>query len=227
MNASMMRIGLAVALIISGGACRRSTVEPMGGQAVATQEKTTATGGGLHQDWKAVPLEDAVQKGLKWLVSVQGSDGGWGQDGGQTEAVRQGVSLESQGNDVANTAMACLALIRAGNTPSEGPHRDALARGIRFILSHVEKSPNDGLTVTKRAGTQIQRKLGPNIDTFLANLVLAEADGRVADADVSRRVHQALEKCVAKIQKHQGADGSWNQGGGWAPVIGTASRRAA
>src|SRR5438874_619226 len=30
------------------------------------------------------PAAVAVDKGIKWLVSVQGSDGGWGQDGGET-----------------------------------------------------------------------------------------------------------------------------------------------
>ena len=30
-----------------------------------------------------------------------------------------------------------------------------------------------------------------------------------------------MEKCVAKIQKNQTKDGSWNVGGGWAPLLGT------
>ena len=36
----------------------------------------------------------AVEKGARWLASVQGPDGGWGQDGGDLSNVRQGVSLE-------------------------------------------------------------------------------------------------------------------------------------
>ena len=47
------------------------------------------------------PVTIAVEKGAKWLVSVQGHDGGWGQDGGETSYVRQGEHLESNGNDVA------------------------------------------------------------------------------------------------------------------------------
>jgi uncharacterized protein YfaS (alpha-2-macroglobulin family) len=34
-------------------------------------------------------------------------------------------------------------------------------------------------------------------------------------------VRQALQKTVAKIEKHQQSDGSWNIAGGWAPVLGT------
>ena len=51
------------------------------------------------------PVNLAVAKGLTWLVSVQGKDGGWGQDGGETSYVRQGERLESKGNDVANSAV--------------------------------------------------------------------------------------------------------------------------
>ncbi|HTF55760.1 MAG TPA: hypothetical protein VK661_00705 [Planctomycetota bacterium] len=221
MDARKARFGLALLGMLAFGACRQAEGDRKIPDSGAKAGTGAVTGGGLHQDWQNVPLDETVQKGLKWLVSVQGSDGGWGQDGGVTEVVRKDVPLESQGNDVANTAMVCLALMRAGNTPSQGPFREALDRGIRFILANVEASPAEGLPVTKRTGTQIQRKLGQNIDTFLANLVLAEADGRVTDAEAGRRVHKALEKCVAKIQDNQGKDGSWNQGGGWAPVIGT------
>src|SRR6266851_9893305 len=31
----------------------------------------------------------------------------------------------------------------------------------------------------------------------------------------------ALQKCVAKIEKNQQKDGSWNMSGGWAPILGT------
>ena len=38
-----------------------------------------------------------VEKAVHWLVSVQGRDGGWGQDGGETSFVRTGEHLESNG----------------------------------------------------------------------------------------------------------------------------------
>jgi hypothetical protein len=34
-------------------------------------------------------------------------------------------------------------------------------------------------------------------------------------------VRKGLEKCVAKIERNQMSDGSWNIAGGWAPVLGT------
>jgi hypothetical protein len=167
------------------------------------------------------PVSIATEKGMKWLVSVQGKDGGWGQDGGETSYVRKGERLESNGNDVANTAVAAEALLHAGNTPTSGPYHESLQRAVRFILEHVERSPGDGLAVTDLTGTQIQRKLGPYIDTFLTSKLLADLDGNMGDAEANARVRKSLEKCVAKVEKSQLKDGSWNIAGGWAPILGT------
>src|SRR5882672_2389272 len=163
----------------------------------------------------------AIDKGMKWLVSVQGKDGGWGQDGGETSYVRQGERLESNGNDVANTAVAAEALLHAGNTPTSGPYQQSLQRAVRFILERVERSQVEGLAVTDLTGTQIERKLGPYIDTFLTSKLLAELDGNMGDAQANARVRQSLQKCVAKVEKNQLKDGSWNIAGGWAPILGT------
>jgi hypothetical protein len=167
------------------------------------------------------PVNMAVEKGLKWLVSVQGKDGGWGQDGGETSYVRQGERLESNGNDVANSAVVVEALLHAGNSPTRGEYREPLRHAVNFILKNIERSPADGLAVTDLTGTQIQRKLGPYIDTFLTSKLLAELDGTMGDAQLNARVRQSLQKCVAKIEKNQLKDGSWNIAGGWAPILGT------
>ena len=157
----------------------------------------------------------AVDKGAKWLASVQGKDGGWGQDGGDPTNVRQAVPLESQGNDVANTSLAALALLRAGNQ-----YRPNVERAVDFILRRVESSPADGLSITDAKQTQVQRKLGPYIDTFVASMLLAQVDGTF-DKDSNARIRTGLAKCVAKIERNQTRDGSWNAGGGWAPLLGT------
>jgi hypothetical protein len=158
----------------------------------------------------------AVAKGAQWIASVQGHDGGWGQDGGETSYVRQNERLETNGNDVANTAVAVLALRRAGHQ-----YQANIDRGLNYIMQNVENSPADGLLITNHNGTQIQRKLGPYIDTFLTSMLLSEVDGNMPTASGNARVRKALEKCVAKIQNNQQRDGSWNVGGGWAPILGT------
>ena len=158
----------------------------------------------------------AIDRGARWLASVQGADGGWGQDGGETSYIRTTERLESNGNDVANTAVAALALLEAGKQ-----YQPNVDRALDFILRRVEASPADGLAITDARGTQIQRKLGPYIDTFLTSMLLAKVDGTLAKSTQNARVRQALEKCVAKIERNQKADGSWNIAGGWAPVLGT------
>lgn len=167
------------------------------------------------------PVSIAVEKGAKWLVSVQGKDGGWGQDGGETSYVRQGEHLETNGNDVANTAVAAAALLHSGSTPVKGEYQAALVRAVDFILRNVDSSPAESLEVTTLHGTQIQRKLGPYIDTFLTSKLLAELDGQMGNAHANAHVRQTLQKCVAKIEKNQLKDGSWNMAGGWAPILGT------
>src|SRR3954453_13226380 len=167
------------------------------------------------------PTSMATAKGLKWLVSVQGKDGGWGQDGGETSYVRAGENLESKGNDVANTSGAALALLHAGNTMTTGEYCDSLRRAVQFVLTNVEQSPEEGLGVTKVTGTQIQRKLGPYIDTFLSSMLFAELDGAMENKQSNERLRRGLQKVVAKIEKNQQRDGSWNLAGGWAPILGT------
>jgi hypothetical protein len=162
------------------------------------------------------PVSTAVDKGARWLASVQGADGGWGQDGGEASFARPGERLESSGNDVANTAVAALALLQAGRQ-----YEPQVERALAFVLQRIEASPADGLAITDRQGTQIQRKLGPCIDTFLSSMLMSQVDGRASTPALNARVRKALQKTVAKIEKHQQSDGSWNMAGGWAPVLGT------
>ena len=84
-------------------------------------------------------VDEAVDKAARWLASVQGADGGWGQDGGETVFNRNGERLESSGNDLANTAVAALALRRAGPK-----YQDNVSRALAFILNRIETSPAAG-----------------------------------------------------------------------------------
>src|SRR5262245_20376668 len=73
----------------------------------------------------AKPAAPEVAKGLSYLVEHQGAQGGFGLNDGNDP-------------DVANTAIAALAMLQAGSTPAEGPYRDALRRAIEFVLREVE-----------------------------------------------------------------------------------------
>src|SRR5215470_391047 len=111
-------IGVSIALLIVGA---------LWAQKISKVEKSST---------EPVSIALAIEKGAKWLASVQGADGGWGQDGGETSYVRTGEHLESNGNDVANTAVAALALLEAGKQ-----YQPNVDRALDFTLKRVEASP--------------------------------------------------------------------------------------
>ena len=188
----------------------------MSGAVVASAAGWAQTQRSTPEPNTPAPVSTAVDKGARWLASVQGADGGWGQDGGEPSTARPGERLESSDNDVANTAVAALALLQAGRQ-----YAPQVERALAFVLQRIEASSADGLAITDRQGTQIQRKLGPYIDTFLSSMLMSRVDGRASTPALNARVRKALQKTVAKIEKHQQSDGSWNIAGGWAPVLGT------
>ena len=163
------------------------------------------------------PLSEHVKKGLAWLAEHQLPNGGWGQ--GEESANMGGGEAYRDKADVADTCIAALALLRSGSTPREGLYRDAVARAVRFVRAEVEASDTQSLSVSTIQGTRVQMKLGPNIDTFLASLLLAEVKGRMPDDAGNASVNVALNKVLDKIKKNQKADGSWDNQQGWAPIL--------
>jgi hypothetical protein len=168
------------------------------------------------------PLSDAVNKGFAYLIKQQHAGGGWRQGGGWrvgTQGSRvEGPDVEDPA-DVANTCVAAFALLRGGHTPREGEYCTQCRRGLDFIVTSVERSDTESLYVTDLRGTQVQHKIGEYVDTFLTAMVLAEAKGQMPDDAGEMRLSAALDKVIAKIERHQQADGTWNLRG-WAPVVG-------
>lgn len=162
------------------------------------------------------PLGDASIQGLKWLVANQHENGGWSQ-GEESKQMGAGGNLAYTPN-VADTCIATLALMRAGSTPSDGPHAKAIQKALGFLAEEIEASEADSLYVTSVKGTRVQSKLGPYIDTFLASMVLAEAKGNMPDPKSEKRIAAALDKVIDKVQKNQKGDGTWDSTG-WAPVL--------
>jgi hypothetical protein len=171
---------------------------------------------------KPKPLGETAKKGLEYLVKQQHENGGWGQGGGWRTAEQGGRVEGAQVQDppdVGNTAITVLALVRAGNTPKEGPYAKNVARGVAFICGHIEKADDKSLYVTDVKGTQIQSKIGPYVDTFLAALVLSELKGKMGDEKNEKRMILALNKTVAKMEKNQQKDGTFVGNTAWASVL--------
>lgn len=162
-------------------------------------------------------LSANVNKGLKWLVDRQLPSGAW--DQGEESAQMRGSNQAMEGSaNVADTAVACLALLRSGSTPTAGPYATHLRKGVEYVCSSVEKSDNDSLFVTEVRNTRLQSKLGTYIDTFASALILAEMKDRMGDEAGNKRVLAALDKVMDKIEKNQKADGGFANAG-WAPAL--------
>jgi len=160
------------------------------------------------------PLSENVLRGLAWLIGHQHDSGGWAQG---EESRTMGGRLSGKPN-VGDSSSATLALIRSGSTPSDGPYADAIFKGLGYIMTKIEASDADSISITDVNGTRLQAKLGPNIDTFLASLALTEAVGHMPDQESENRLAAALNKVLHKIQKNQKTNGLWG-GGGWAPAL--------
>lgn len=155
-------------------------------------------------------------RGLDWLLTAQNRDGGFA--AGWHD--RQGVlDPHASPSDPATTAMVSMALLRAGGTLDKGRFAPVLARTTEFLLQAIEAAPEEALNITSLTGTQIQVKLGQHIDVALAAQYLSNLVGRVSANDPRQgRWMQALNRCTAKIQRAQTANGSV-QGNGWAGVL--------
>ncbi len=162
-------------------------------------------------------LPQFVRKGIAWLIASQHNDGGWG---GGSHAQQNVLDPAAVQTDPATTAFTLLSLMRAGHSPVAGEYQPQVKKGLEYLLTAVEKAPTEGPLITNIEGTQPQAKLGRYVDTAMTSQYLSRILPLVEkDAALHKRVDQAIDKCLAKLQLSQQADGSWSQGGGWAPVL--------
>ncbi len=158
---------------------------------------------------------ESVESGVAYLVANQHPSGGWAQ-GEVSEAMRGQIehdpSLLTEPN-VADTAMALLALIRSGHEQTA-----AFSKGVSWVCGQVENAPADSPLVTLRQGTCAQKKLGNLVDTFTAAWMLTEAVDVMPDGEAKDRAAAALQVCVDKMENHIGDDGKFQQHG-WATAL--------
>ncbi|HEX5050797.1 MAG TPA: prenyltransferase/squalene oxidase repeat-containing protein [Planctomycetota bacterium] len=162
------------------------------------------------------PLPEHVHKALDWLAGAQQEDGGWGAGSSARQDVRDAHAVPT---DPATTAVAAIALLRAGNGLERGDYAQSLQRATDYMLRAVETAKVEGPQITELTGTQPQAKMGQNVDTALCAQYLARLLQELPNESALRpRVAKALDKCVRKIESSQSADGS-QAAGGWAPVL--------
>src|SRR5688572_12774353 len=158
----------------------------------------------------------SIDRGLSWIASAQNKNGGWGAGSHSRQDIIDPHAVEA---DPATTAMVSMALLRSGNSLSKGEHSARLRRALNYLLEATENSPADSYNITKQTGTQIQTKLGANIDVILTAQFFSNVlDYIENDPTLKQRVQRNLNTCVGKIQRAQ--DGKGNiVGAGWAGVL--------
>lgn len=157
----------------------------------------------------------SLQHALQWIAQAQQPDGGFGAGSHIRQDIMDPHVVPS---DPATTAMVGMALLRNGNTLNNGLYHTELRRALEYTLTQVENAPLNSSTITTLTGTQIQVKLGSNIDVVLAAQFLSNIAGTITDNHLKERVLRDLNTCVSKIQMVQQHDGS-TSGAGWAGVL--------
>jgi hypothetical protein len=157
----------------------------------------------------------SVDRALIWLVRAQDKSGGWGAGSQSRQDIMDPHAVNT---DPATTAMASMALLRSGSTLNSGPYKAQLNTAVNYLLESVESASPQSYTITSLTGTQIQGKLGQNIDVVLTSQFFSNLLETLNDGPLRDRVKAANSVCVNKIQKSIGSDGAV-AGSGWAGVL--------
>jgi hypothetical protein len=135
----------------------------------------------------------SAEKGVQWLLRAQNRDGSWGDNPGSP-------------GEVGNTAIACLALLAHGSTPSRGQHCLPLRRAFDWLCKRTRNYA--GGKELDRA-TLLHRKLGDNADLYLVALLYSQSLSLNVEAWEDQRMQQELRQMVQHVASLQKANGEW------------------
>ena len=157
----------------------------------------------------------AVRDGLSWLADAQAANGGYGAGSHNAQHIRDPQAVKT---DPATTATVAMALLRNGTTLKKSEHAEHLKNAINYLLETVENTSKGNPYITEVRNTQIQTKLGANIDAVMT----AQLFSNLLDRDLKgldrKRVIRCLDICVAKIEAGTDEQGR-QKNAGWAGVL--------
>ncbi|MCR9244413.1 MAG: terpene cyclase/mutase family protein [bacterium] len=130
----------------------------------------------------------AIERGLTWLEQNQAGDGAF-----------RNAGLDG-GNPVAMTALAGMAFVAAGSTPTRGRHWRQVRDAVDWLLQQVD--PENGLI--HAAGDPV-----PMFGHGFATLLLASVYGMEEDVRKQRQLKRVLDRAVGLTASAQSTAGGW------------------
>lgn len=138
----------------------------------------------------------AIQRGLRWLSTRQGSRDG---------SLEVGDAGKDERAPLAVTSLAALAWMSGGSTPTRGPYQENVRRAIEYLLANTHRSTDRYPGYIEDREDTISRTHGHG----LATLALAQAYTMSPRSGLGKRIETALKSAVRRIEQSQGAEGGW------------------
>ena len=133
-------------------------------------------------------IESAIQRGLEFLARTQNQDGSWRGSGGY------GAYPTSM------TALAGMALLGSGSTPTRGRYWSAVRKATDYLLRMAQ--PDGVITATNEEGRSMY---GHGFSTMF----LAEVYGMEEDVRRQEKLHGVLTRAVNLTARSQSGPGGW------------------
>jgi hypothetical protein len=209
-------LGLTVPSLLSNEKfyeTKRTLVSIDGCVFMTTMGRQSSTGFEVYKTDQNIEL--AVRDGLYWLSKAQATNGGYGAGSHSSQRIMDPHAVKV---DPATTATVAMALLRSGNTIKKGDYAKNLKAAIDYLLETVENSPNDGPYITEVRGTQIQSKLGQNIDAVMTAQLFSNLLDRNLNGIDKKRLIRCLDICISKIEAGTDENGR-QKNAGWAGVL--------
>ena len=119
--------------------------------------------------------ENAIERGLKFLISSQNKDGSWS----STDPAHAGGG----GYAIAGTSLGLMAFMVEGHFPGFGPYGKALDRAKDYLLKRSEDSPTGAMGVKM-------------YEIGLYTIAMSELWGMTSDPEDNQKIQVALERVV-------------------------------
>lgn len=133
-------------------------------------------------------IDKSIRRGLEFLARTQNRDGSWRGSGGE------GVY------PVAMTALAGMALVGEGSTPTRGKYWRQVRKAVDFLLAQAQS--NGLITMPAEEGRSMYGH-------GFATMFLAQVYGMEEDPQRQERLHAVLSKAVQLTARAQSGPGGW------------------